>query len=350
MTPAALDETNWRLLAVLQSHGRITAAELAGVLGLSPSAVLDRWRKLEAAGVIRRYRTIVDLDRIASHVRVFAEITLTDRRPETRAAFLSEVRDRPEVVAAYGIDGPFDVLLSLLCRDVRDYHALSEHLIDTAPGLAKVIGHVVLDDTKPFAGMPLAALSGLPLAPAELPPPPAASGPLRLDALHVKILETLQTRGRLSNIALAETVGLSPSPCLERVKRLEAHGLIRRVLADLDLTACVPGCVHAMAEVTLASHYTGDFRRFEARVRAIPEIISAYKIAGSYDYTMDIVCRDATHLQDLEARLAAPEMALGTLRLNRVSSRLKPFAGYPLARLTGDGPRSASSTADALRR
>lgn len=328
-----LDDTNWQLLAALQTHARITSAELSERLGLSQSAVLERWRKLEKAGAIRRYRTDLDLDRVTPNVRVFAEVSLIDPKPESFKVFLDHIRDEPEAVAAYKISGPFDIMLSMVCRDVKHYHDLSERLIGTVPGIAKFTGHVVLGRIKSFGGYPLAHLTGLPLPDPQPAPPPDAEGPLKMDALNLRILQTLQTDGRMSNLALADAVALSASPCLERVKRLEAHGYIGQYVTEVDLDVCLPH-VYLMAEVTLQSHYTEDFRRFEEKVRTIPEVISAYKIAGPYDYTMDIICRDMNHFRSLEALLTGRDMALAGLRFHVVLQRMKLFSGFPLDRLT----------------
>ncbi|GAA0599539.1 Lrp/AsnC family transcriptional regulator [Caenispirillum bisanense] len=327
-----LDETNLRMLNALQTQARLTSGELSDRLGLSQSACLERWRKLEKCGAIRRYRTDIDLDRVTPNVRVFAEVTLDGQRPEDFKAFLDVLDGCPEVVAAYRISGPFDVMVCFVCRDVRRYHDLSEQLIETVPGITRFSGHVVLGRIKGYSGYPLGTLSGLDLPPPPPPPPPAEAAPLRLDALHLKILHCLQTDGRISNLALAEKVALSPSPCLERVKRLEAHGYIGQYVTEIDLDACLPH-VYLMAEVTLESHFTADFKRFEERVRGIAEIISCYKIAGPYDYTMDIICRDMTHFRELEDYLTGRDMALAKLRFHVVLQRMKLFAGFPLERL-----------------
>lgn len=329
-----LDDLNLRMLNALQTQARLTSGELSDLLGLSQSACLERWRKLEKCGAIRRYRTDIDLDRLTPNVRVFAEVTLEDQRPEDFKAFLDVLNACPEVVAAYRISGPFDVMVCFVCRDVKRYHDLSEHLIETVPGIAKFTGHVVLGRTKGYGGYPLGDLSGLDLPPPAPAPRPAEEAPLKLDQMHLKILQCLQTEGRISNLALAERVALSPSPCLERVKRLEAHGYIGQYVTEIDLDVCLPH-VYLMAEVTLESHYTTDFKRFEERVRNIPEIISCYKIAGPYDYTMDIICRDMNHFRELEDYLTGRDMALAKLRFHVVLQRMKLFSGFPLERLTG---------------
>lgn len=157
--------------------------------------------------------------------------------------------------------------------------------------------------------------------------------PSKLDRLNLRILQTLQTSGRITNLDLAEAVALSPSPCLERVKRLERDGYIRHYLAEIDLDACLPH-LRLMAEVTLENHRKEDFHRFEQAVAGIPEVVSCYKIAGPYDYTMDVVCRDHRHYHTMEAGLRAGGLGIARIRSHEVIERSKPFSGFPLDLLT----------------
>lgn len=328
-----LDDINLRLLTVLQTQARLTSAQVSDHLGLSQSACLERWRKLEKQGVIRRYRTDIDLDRVTSNIRVFCEVSLDPNRPEALRPLIADCMAVPEVVAIYRNSGAYDLLVSVVCRDVRHYHDLTDGLIARNPAILRFSGHVVLHRIKVFQGYPLATLTGRPLPPAEPAPMQTTAAPLRLDGLHLKILTTLQTEGRISNLALAERVALSPSPCLERVKRLEQHGYIAQYVTEIDLERCLPH-LYLMAEASLGNHGIEEFRRFEAAMSSFPEIISSYKIAGPFDYTMDIICRDWDHFRALEQRLAALCPALCGLRVAEVKQRLKHFAGFPLPMLS----------------
>jgi DNA-binding Lrp family transcriptional regulator len=153
-----LDRINLRILALLQAKARITNQALAEAVHLSPSPCLERVRRLEAAGVIRGYRAEIDLDRVCTHVRVFAQVTLENHRPEDFRRFAEAIRRIPEVVAADKISGPFDYALSMVCCGIGHCHALSESLIASELGIAKFVGHVVLETAKPFAGLPLDTL------------------------------------------------------------------------------------------------------------------------------------------------------------------------------------------------
>ncbi len=106
-----------------------------------------------------------------------------------------------------------------------------------------------------------------------------------MDAIDKKILRALSRHGRLTNAELAEEVGLSPSPCWTRVKRLEQAGVIKGYAALLDQAALgLPDTV--FIEVMMERHDEEQLRRFEAAVKDIPEILECHLVTGEYDYVV----------------------------------------------------------------
>jgi Lrp/AsnC family leucine-responsive transcriptional regulator len=104
-----------------------------------------------------------------------------------------------------------------------------------------------------------------------------------MDAIDRRILRALARKGRLTNAELAEEVGLSPSPCWTRVKRLEQAGTIRGYAAILDQAALgLPDTV--FIEIMMDRHDEDSLRRFEEAVEAVPEIRECHLITGEYDY------------------------------------------------------------------
>ncbi|RQH01155.1 Lrp/AsnC family transcriptional regulator [Paraburkholderia dinghuensis] len=112
-----------------------------------------------------------------------------------------------------------------------------------------------------------------------------------LDKLDRAILGALQTDGRISNARLAETVGLSETPCARRLKRLEQDGVIERYRAVLSRRALGYGVV-AFVYVRFAVHDRALANRFEREVCAIERIVSCHNVSGSADYILQIVARD----------------------------------------------------------
>ena len=122
---------------------------------------------------------------------------------------------------------------------------------------------------------------------------------IKLDELDLKILKTLQREGRITKVKLAEAVNLSPSPCWERLKRLEDLGVISGYHAHINLEKLVKPTL-VLTEVTLRHHQHEDFQIFEKAVQDIPEIVECYALGGgvrSEEHTSelqshpDLVCR-----------------------------------------------------------
>lgn len=108
-----------------------------------------------------------------------------------------------------------------------------------------------------------------------------------IDRTDLLILSLLQGDGRMSNVELARRVNLSPSPCLERVRRLEALGLITGYSARLDATALGFG-TSAFIQVTLDRTTAEVFDRFRDEVVLIPEVAECHMVAGGFDYLLKL--------------------------------------------------------------
>ncbi|MEO3388612.1 Lrp/AsnC family transcriptional regulator [Mesorhizobium sp. CAU 1741] len=120
----------------------------------------------------------------------------------------------------------------------------------------------------------------------------------KLDAIDINILATLQANGRLTNVMLADAVGLSPSPCLARVKRLEKSGYIASYGARLNL-AKLTDHILVFTEVTLTDHKREDFVRFEAEIRRFEQVVECHLVSGGYDYLLKFVVRSVGRYQEL---------------------------------------------------
>lgn len=117
-----------------------------------------------------------------------------------------------------------------------------------------------------------------------------------LDRTDRRILMVLQSDGRISNVDLAKKVALSPTPCLERVKRLEREGYITGYVALAD-PAKLNANTLAFIQVSLTSTSTEDLRDFAGRMRSLPEVESCHMVAGGFDYLIKIRCADMQDYQ-----------------------------------------------------
>ena len=135
-----------------------------------------------------------------------------------------------------------------------------------------------------------------------------------LDAIDRRILAELQRSGRITNQALAETVGLSPSACLARVRRLEADGVIAGYQARL----------------TLKSQHPRDLARFEAAMNEIPEVIEAAQVSGPFDFLLKVVTRDVHAWSELADALIEADLGVDKITSHILMKQSKAFAGYPI--------------------
>jgi len=151
-----------------------------------------------------------------------------------------------------------------------------------------------------------------------------------LDATDWRILKELQTDGRITNVALAARVGLSPPPCLRRVRALEEAGFIRGYHAELD--APLSGFeVTAFAAVRLHAQGEAELREFEKQLLMWPLVREAYMLAGDMDYMLRCVATDLPAFQDfiLGKLTALPNVA--SVKTTVVLRRAKLEAGVPIA-------------------
>ena len=153
-----------------------------------------------------------------------------------------------------------------------------------------------------------------------------------LDSIDRRIIAALQADGRLSNVELAERVGLSASPCLRRVKRLEREGTIeayravlRRGRVGLGLTVFVG--------VKIEGHANERAEAFQEAIIAMPEIVACHLVAGDVDYLLEVVVPDLAHYQQyLVGKLLALPI-IREVRSNIAIQTLKAGAPLPLDHL-----------------
>ena len=120
----------------------------------------------------------------------------------------------------------------------------------------------------------------------------------KLDAIDRKILELLQANSNITNAQLAQEVGLSPAPTLERVKKLETSGVIRSYHAVIDVTSVGLG-VSTFVMVTLKGHNKENINEFMKAISDIEEIVECHHVTGQADFILKIVCTDIPSYQNL---------------------------------------------------
>ncbi|MDO8272344.1 MAG: Lrp/AsnC family transcriptional regulator [Gammaproteobacteria bacterium] len=119
---------------------------------------------------------------------------------------------------------------------------------------------------------------------------------INLDKTDLKILHHLQSDGRISNAELADTVGLSPSPCLRRVRALEEAGVLRRYAGLVDPRA-VGLPISVFVNVSLRSQERASLEEFERQILQYREVMECYLMTGGFDYMLRVVVPDLDSYQ-----------------------------------------------------
>ena len=132
---------------------------------------------------------------------------------------------------------------------------------------------------------------------------------VKLDAIDLRILAQIQANARITNVLLADTVGLSPSPCLQRLKRLEKAGLIRRYHGEVDLVK-LAGVTFVFTEITLGGHRKEDFLKFERAIAQEPTVLECHCVSGGFDYLVKFAVRHIGHYQEIFDALLAAEIGI----------------------------------------
>ena len=133
-----IDDTDRRILSVLQKDGRITNAELSDRVNLSPSACHRRVQRLERAGVIRGWVALLDPRAVDRRSTVFVEIKLAGQSEEVLAAFERAVGLIPDVLECHLMAGTADYLLKVLARDTEDFARIHRRHLSRLPGVVQM--------------------------------------------------------------------------------------------------------------------------------------------------------------------------------------------------------------------
>lgn len=152
---------------------------------------------------------------------------------------------------------------------------------------------------------------------------------LKLDTIDLKILAALQRDGQMTKARLSEVVGLSVSPCWERVKKLEKAGIIAGYRAVIDANKIAR---HAtiLVEVTLKQHRSEDFKRFEEAIRLTPEVVECFAIGGGADYMLKVISPDIDHYQRLVDGLLVNDIGIDRYFTYIVTKNVKNPDTLPL--------------------
>jgi len=153
-----------------------------------------------------------------------------------------------------------------------------------------------------------------------------------LDAIDCRIVAALQADGRLSNVELADRVGLSPSPCLRRVKRLEREGYIEAYRASLQRSRVGLGFT-VFVDVKIEGHANERAEAFQDAIVAMPEVVACHLVSGAADYVLEVVVPDLEHYQRFLVGSLLSLPIVREVRSNIAIQTLKAGGPLPLGHL-----------------
>lgn len=156
---------------------------------------------------------------------------------------------------------------------------------------------------------------------------------MNLDATDWQILGLLQADARISNVELARAVGLSPSPCLNRVRALEEAGYISRYVTLLDALR-VGLKVSVFIQVTLERQIEPALETFEKAIRERPEVMECYLMTGDADYLLRVVVADIQVLEEFILKFLSRLPGVGNIRSSFALKQVKYQTALPLPRAT----------------
>lgn len=150
-----------------------------------------------------------------------------------------------------------------------------------------------------------------------------------LDAIDRQLLAELQAEGRVTNVELAQRVGLTAPPCLRRVRALEDAGVIRGYHADLDASK-LGFAITVFALVSLKSQAEESLRQFEDHMRGLPEVRECHMLNGEIDFILKIVSRDLQSFQEFLTSKLTPAPNVASVKTSLTIRTAKALPGIPV--------------------
>jgi len=157
---------------------------------------------------------------------------------------------------------------------------------------------------------------------------------MRLDVRDLDILQVLSSEGRITKAALAERVGLSPTPCWERLKKLEKAGVIESYRANINLRKLGPH-VTIFVAAELNDHTAASFQTFEAAMQRYDEVTACWALGGGFDYILQIVTRDIDAYQRLIDAMLDARIGLARYFTYIVTKPVKGSGMPPISLIAG---------------
>ncbi len=150
-----IDDTNKKILRILQGNGSITNSDLSSRVGLAPATTLERVKKLENAGIINKYVALVNPEKVGKPIIAFVELYMKEHSGRTIKQFAEDISNIPEVLECYHISGSQDFLLKVITSDIKSYESFALEKLSEIPNIGRVNTMFVLSTVKSDTDIPI---------------------------------------------------------------------------------------------------------------------------------------------------------------------------------------------------
>ncbi|MCP3659632.1 MAG: Lrp/AsnC family transcriptional regulator [Bacteroidetes bacterium] len=150
-----MDDLDKEIIYILQQDSKITNAQLAKEIGLSPSSSLERVRRLESNGIIKGYSLILDKEKIGIECGFLVYIKLISIHKDTVENFIDIIKDIPQITEAHKISGIADFVLKVYCSRVADFEYLISEVLGEIEEIKEVRSEIILDTIKEKEPLPI---------------------------------------------------------------------------------------------------------------------------------------------------------------------------------------------------
>ena len=148
MATTTLDETDLKILRLLQEDARLTTKQLAAKVNLSTTPVFERVKRLEKEGYIQKYVAVLDPEKLDLGFEVFCAVKLKQMTRDSARAFTRIIRDIPQVAECYNISGEYDYLLKIHAPDMKYYNEFVINVLGTIDSIGSILSSFVMKEIK----------------------------------------------------------------------------------------------------------------------------------------------------------------------------------------------------------
>ncbi|QUB61531.1 Lrp/AsnC family transcriptional regulator [Prevotella melaninogenica] len=153
-----LDETDRKILRILQRNSDLTVKELAAKLHLSTSPTFERQKRLERDGYIERYMAVVNPHKVGNGIMVLCNIRLKQHSQELIQEFMNVVQNLEEITECYNTSGDYDFLIKVYAHDMKSYQQFMLNTLGTINCIGSLHSIFIIDETKNTHGVPISML------------------------------------------------------------------------------------------------------------------------------------------------------------------------------------------------